>query len=197
MGDLGLSIEYSFQFDGDIVCQQRDSQVCGGPDRFLHAGVNPTAGSVQNKTLASSSSSFTAMKVEIEGAMSTTSGFLSEAASALFHSSMSLPEKDSLDNVPIRWLEVNTLKNRGSASEGGSLDLARVKISTGTTVLYFWSCSRILAGDRVRMRPYSRETSSAPFVAEQRIETLSFWNSMNVEGNSYPRSHVCEIEEYQ
>jgi hypothetical protein len=37
------------------------------------------------------------------------------------------------------------------------------------------------------------ETSSAPFVAEQRMEILSFWKRMNVEGNSYPRSHVYKL----
>jgi hypothetical protein len=45
------------------------------------------------------------------------------------------------------------------------------------------------------MAPWSHETSSAPFLAEQRIEILSFWNKMNVEGNSYPRSHVYRVKE--
>jgi hypothetical protein len=45
------------------------------------------------------------------------------------------------------------------------------------------------------MAPGSHETSSAPFLAEQRIEILSFWNKMNVEGNSYPRSHVYRVKE--
>jgi hypothetical protein len=39
MRDLSLSVKYGFQLEGDVVCQQRDSQVCGRPDRFLH-GVN-------------------------------------------------------------------------------------------------------------------------------------------------------------
>ena len=117
-----------------------------------------------------------------------------EAANVAFHSSMSLPAYDSLDKWPMRWLEVNTLRNRGSASVEGSLDLARVKISTGTTVLCFWICSRILAEDRVRVAPWSHKANSAPFLAEQSIEILSFWNKMNVEGNSYPRSHVYRVK---
>ena len=77
------------------------------------------------------------MKVEIEAAISTISGFEFEADNAASHSSMSLPVYVSLDRWPTRWLEVNALKNRGSASVGGSLDFARVKISTGTTDLCF------------------------------------------------------------
>lgn len=77
------------------------------------------------------------MKVEIEAAISTISGFLFAAANAASHSSMSLPAYVSLDRWPMRSLEVNAPKNRGSASVGGSLDFARVKISTGTTLLCF------------------------------------------------------------
>jgi len=51
------------------------------------------------------------MKVEIEAAISTISGFLFEAANVVFHSSMSLPVYVSLDRWPMRWLEVNALKN--------------------------------------------------------------------------------------
>ena len=51
------------------------------------------------------------MKVEMEGAMSTISGFLFEAFNAASHSSMSLPAYVSLDRWPMRWLEVNAPKN--------------------------------------------------------------------------------------
>ena len=38
MRDFGLSVKYGLQLDGDVVCQERHSQVCGGPYRFLHSG---------------------------------------------------------------------------------------------------------------------------------------------------------------
>ena len=40
MRDFGLSVKYGFKLEGDVVCQQRDGQVCGCAYRFLY-GVNP------------------------------------------------------------------------------------------------------------------------------------------------------------
>ena len=39
MRDFGLSVKYGYELGGDVVCQQRDGQVCGCANRFLH-GVN-------------------------------------------------------------------------------------------------------------------------------------------------------------
>jgi len=36
MRHFGLSVKYSFKLEGDVVCQQRDGQVCGCAYRFLH-----------------------------------------------------------------------------------------------------------------------------------------------------------------
>lgn len=33
---------------------------------------------------------------------------------------------------------------------------------------------------------------NAPFEAEHRMYTLSFWKSIKVDGNSYPNNHVCK-----
>jgi hypothetical protein len=40
---FGLSVKYGFKLEGDVVCQQRDGQVCGCAYRFLH-GVNSLLG---------------------------------------------------------------------------------------------------------------------------------------------------------
>ena len=45
---LSLSVKNGFQLEGDVVCQQGDSQVCGRPDRFLH-GVNSLLRVCNNK----------------------------------------------------------------------------------------------------------------------------------------------------
>lgn len=40
---------------------------------------------------------------------------------------------------------------------------------------------------------YPLLSKNLPFEAEHRIKSRSFWNSMNVDGNSYPNSHVYKV----
>jgi hypothetical protein len=41
--DFGLSVQYSFELDGHVVCQKCDSQVCGRSGHFLRSSVNRAA----------------------------------------------------------------------------------------------------------------------------------------------------------